>query len=109
MAVVQVDGQQLLVLKGAFNTVLAICTIGTEERERIAQKVNDFAAKGYRIIAVAKLCYTKYKSFCELLISSELFRAVDRPVMDHAFFDFDEPGFQISHGKRQGDIDRLIE
>ncbi len=53
-AVVERRGQQLLVLKGALNTVGALCAEGPRQLESVGKEVEEFSAKGYRVIAVAK-------------------------------------------------------
>ena len=55
-AIVECNGQAYHVMKGAVPEILALCTgIDLETRSLIQNKVEEFAAKGYRTLAVARL------------------------------------------------------
>ncbi len=53
-AVVEKDGQRFLVLKGALNTIVALTSGGQKELVGLSENVEEFSAKGYRVIAVAR-------------------------------------------------------
>ena len=53
-AVIEKDGEQFTVLKGAINTILPLCKTNADELPRIEGRVETLSARGYRAIAVAK-------------------------------------------------------
>jgi len=53
-AVVEQDGQQLLVMKGAVRTVAHACGLQAAEIDGLEARVGDAALKGYRTLAVAR-------------------------------------------------------
>ncbi len=48
------SNKQVLCVKGAYESVLALCKLGEEERKIIISQVNEYANQGYRVLAVAK-------------------------------------------------------
>ena len=53
-AVIEKEGEQFTVLKGAINTIIPLCKSAGDELPRIEAKVEALSARGYRAIAVAK-------------------------------------------------------
>ncbi|MGO8991422.1 MAG: plasma-membrane proton-efflux P-type ATPase [bacterium] len=53
-AVIEKEGEQFTVLKGAINTILPLCKTSADELPKIEAKVEALSARGYRAIAVAK-------------------------------------------------------
>lgn len=49
-----IDGKNLLAVKGAYENVVALCDLSKVERQEIEKQVEDYAEKGYRVLAVAK-------------------------------------------------------
>jgi H+-transporting ATPase len=53
-ALVQKDNHEFRVMKGAVNVVARACGLGENSVEQLESRMNEFAAKGYRTLAVAK-------------------------------------------------------
>jgi len=53
-ATIEKQGQQFLVLKGAVNTIAPLCKNSREQLTGIEKEIENLAAKGYRVLAVAK-------------------------------------------------------
>ena len=49
-----IGGKNLLAVKGAYENVVALCDLSKAERQQIEKQVEDYAEKGYRVLAVAK-------------------------------------------------------
>ncbi len=53
-AVIEKEGEQFTVLKGAMNTILPLCKTTRDELPKIEERMDALSARGYRAIAVAK-------------------------------------------------------
>lgn len=53
-ASLQKNGQKLRVMKGAVNVIAEACGLEKDVTDRLERQTNEFAAKGYRTLAVAK-------------------------------------------------------
>jgi H+-transporting ATPase len=53
-AVIQKDGREFSVFKGALNTLMPLCKTAADELPKIEERVEILSARGYRAIAVAK-------------------------------------------------------
>jgi plasma-membrane proton-efflux P-type ATPase len=53
-AVVEQNGQKILMMKGAVETVSQTCGLDTTAEETLKARVNEAALKGYRVLAVAQ-------------------------------------------------------
>jgi len=53
-ALIEKEGEQFTVLKGAINTIMPFCKTSADELPKIEAKVEALSARGYRAIAVAK-------------------------------------------------------
>jgi plasma-membrane proton-efflux P-type ATPase len=53
-AVVELNGQRILVMKGAVETVAHACGLNPRITETLKARVNEYALKGYRTLAVAR-------------------------------------------------------
>ncbi|MDI6896594.1 plasma-membrane proton-efflux P-type ATPase [Methanocella conradii] len=53
-ATIEKDGEEFTVVKGAALTIAGLCNIGGAEIADIEARVDSFAKKGYRVVAVAK-------------------------------------------------------
>ncbi|MBO3797944.1 MAG: plasma-membrane proton-efflux P-type ATPase [Candidatus Brockarchaeota archaeon] len=53
-ALIQVNGSEFRVVKGAVNTVAEICRLDDNRLKEVMEKVDKFTQRGYRTIAVAK-------------------------------------------------------
>ncbi len=53
-AVIEKDGEEFTAVKGAALTIAGLCNIGGAEIADIEARVDSFAKKGYRVVAVAK-------------------------------------------------------
>ena len=53
-ATIDMDGQTILAIKGAVNTVLPLCRLSGTELAKTAEEVEERSARGYRALAVAK-------------------------------------------------------
>lgn len=49
-----IDHNNILCVKGAYENILPLCNIAKEEKEEIEKKVNEYSILGYRVLAVAK-------------------------------------------------------
>ena len=54
MAVIQTNGSEFTVIKGAVNTVATACGLDKETISKLEGQMQDYASKGYRTLAVAK-------------------------------------------------------
>ena len=50
----QLWNDELLCVKGAYESVLPLCNLSKNEYEKIEAKIKEFASEGYRVLAVAK-------------------------------------------------------
>ena len=50
----QLWNDELLCVKGAYESVLPLCNLSKNEYEKIEEKIKEFASEGYRVLAVAK-------------------------------------------------------
>lgn len=50
---VQLDGTEISAIKGAVGTLAELCGTRAEEMDRLRSRMDDFASKGYRTLAVA--------------------------------------------------------
>lgn len=66
-AVVEQNGQKLLVMKGAVEIVAESCGLGTAQIEALKSQVNEAALKGFRTIAVAQGAETGKPSMVGLI------------------------------------------
>jgi H+-transporting ATPase len=53
-ATIEMNGQTILAIKGAVNTVLPLCRLSSTEFAKAAEEVEKRSARGYRALAVAK-------------------------------------------------------
>ncbi len=53
-ALVKIDNKRLYVVKGAVRTIMDLCKDCRDELDKMEQDIDKLAAKGYRILAVAK-------------------------------------------------------
>ena len=53
-ATIEMDGQTILAIKGAVNTVLPLCRLSGTELAKAAEEVEKRSARGFRALAVAK-------------------------------------------------------
>jgi len=53
-ALIEKEGEQFTVLKGAINTIMPLCKTRADELPKIEARVEALSARGYRAIAVAK-------------------------------------------------------
>jgi H+-transporting ATPase len=53
-SVIEKEGEQFTVLKGAINTIMPLCKTSADELPKIEARVEALSARGYRAIAVAK-------------------------------------------------------
>ena len=53
-ATIEMDGQTILAIKGAVNTVLPLCKLSGTELAKAAEEVEKRSARGFRALAVAK-------------------------------------------------------
>jgi len=53
-ATIEMDGQTILAIKGAVNTVLPLCKLSGTESAKVAEEVEKRSARGFRALAVAK-------------------------------------------------------
>lgn len=49
-----IGGKNLLAVKGAYENVLALCDLDSKMQREVEQQVEQYARKGYRVLAVAK-------------------------------------------------------
>ncbi len=50
----QIENQQVLCAKGAYESILPLCHLNKDTELQIAEKANSYAKLGYRVLAVAK-------------------------------------------------------
>ena len=53
-ATIEMDGQTILAIKGAVNTILPLCRLSSTELAKAAEEVEKRSARGFRALAVAK-------------------------------------------------------
>ena len=53
-AIIEKNGEELIVIKGAALTIAGLCSIGKDEMKSVDENVDSFGKKGYRVIAVAR-------------------------------------------------------
>jgi len=63
-ALIQKDNQEFWIMKGAFNTIIQNCKLNKGVIKKLEIKIDEFAKKGYRTLAIAK---TKDKEETELI------------------------------------------
>lgn len=49
-----INGNQVLCAKGAYESILPLCGLDTGVQEKIVRQAEEFSAQGYRVLAVAK-------------------------------------------------------
>lgn len=49
-----IDNQNILCVKGAYESVIPLCNMQKEEKWKIEEKIKEYSSLGYRVLAVAK-------------------------------------------------------
>lgn len=50
----EIKNENILCVKGAYESVLPLCNINSKDKVKILDKVGEYSRLGYRVLAIAK-------------------------------------------------------
>lgn len=68
----KIEDDYLLTVKGSAEKVLALCHLPKDEEQKIREKINTYASKGLRVLAIAKMQVTDPKTLPDSILECSL-------------------------------------